>query len=55
MNTDKIIYAINIEDVQTVAAEQLDWELTENELNFVEDRLGDYINWYDSINFALFD
>ena len=30
-------------------------ELTEKEVNFVEDRLGDYIDWYDSICFVLND
>ncbi len=55
MNKEKIIYSINIEDVQNVAEEQLGRELTEKEVNFVEDRLGDYVDWYDSICFVLND
>lgn len=55
MNKEKIIYSINIEDVQNVAAEKLGRELTEKEVNFVEDKLGDYIDWHNSICLALND
>ena len=55
MEVDKIVYSINVEDIQNVAEEQLGRELTEKEVHFVEDRLGDYIDWYDSISFALSD
>lgn len=55
MDVDKIVYSINVEDIQNVAEEQLGRELTEKEVNFVEDKLGDYIDWYDSISFALND
>lgn len=52
MNLNKIIYSINIEDVQTVAEEELGRELTDDELKFVEDKIGDYIDWYDTISLA---
>jgi len=55
MKVDKIVYSMNVEDVQNVAEEQLGRELTEKEVNFVEDRLGDYVDWYDSICFVLND
>jgi len=55
MDVDKIVYSINVEDIQNVAEEQLGRELTEKEVNFVEDRLGDYIDWYDSIFFVFND
>jgi len=55
MARDKIVYSINVEDIQSVAEEQLGRELTEKEVNFVGDRLGDHIDWYDSICFALND
>ncbi len=55
MDVDKIVYSINVEDIQNVAEEQLGRELTEKEVNFVEDRLGDHIDWYDSICIALND
>ena len=36
MDVEKVIYSINVEDVQNVAAEQFSRELTEKEVNFVE-------------------
>ena len=37
-DTERIIYSINIEDVQNVANEELERDLTEEELNKVEDK-----------------
>lgn len=53
MNGKKIIYSINIEDVQNVAEQELDRKLTEEELRLVEDRLGDYVGWYEAILHAI--
>ena len=50
MKEDKIIYSINIEDVQTVAKQELNRKLSDDELKIVEMKLGDYINWYEAIN-----
>lgn len=44
-NGEKVIYSINIEDVQNVAGERLDRHLNEEELKQVEDELGGYIDW----------
>lgn len=49
IDTEKIIYSINIEDVQNVAEEELERKLTAKELRLVEDKVGDYINWYEAI------
>ena len=46
---NKIIYAIGIEDVQNVAEENLSKKLSAKELKIVEDKLGDYIDWYQAI------
>ncbi len=54
-NPDKIIYSINIEDIQNVAIEELFRELSEEELRTVENKLGDYINWYEAIVSAIDD
>jgi hypothetical protein len=40
---------VNVEDIQTVAEQELERELTDEEIKIVEDRLGDYIDWYGSI------
>ena len=50
---DKIIYSINIEDLQTVAEQELERELTNEEIERVEKRLGDFIDWYEAIALTL--
>ena len=45
----KVIYSINVEDLQTVAEQELERELTDEEIKDVEKRLGDYIDWYGAI------
>jgi hypothetical protein len=49
IDPEKIIYSINIEDIQNVAEQELERKLTEKELRLVEDKVGDYINWYEAI------
>ena len=49
INPEKIIYSINIEDVQNVAEQELERKLTAKELRLVEKKVGDYINWYEAI------
>lgn len=49
IDPEKIIYSINIEDIQTVAEQELDRKLTEEELRLVENKLGDYVGWYEAI------
>ncbi len=53
MSTSKIIYSINGEDVQTVAEEELGRKLTKKELEIIEGKLGDYIDWYSAIDIAI--
>ncbi len=48
-NSHEIVYSLNIEDIQTVATEEFDRELTEDEIDKVRDLVGEYINWYDAI------
>jgi len=50
---EKIIYQLTIEDLQNVANEILNRKLTEEEISFVADKLGDCINWYDAIQDAI--
>ncbi len=47
---NKIIYKLTIEDLHTVANDTLGRFLTSDEIKIVEEKIGDYINWYDSIN-----
>lgn len=53
IDTSKIIYSINIEDVQNVAEEEHGRKLTKKELKIIEDKLGDYIDWYNAIDMAI--
>ena len=53
IDTSKIIYSINIEDIQNVAEEKLGRKLAENELKIIEDKIGDYIDWYGAIDTAM--
>ena len=49
INPEKIIYSINIEDVQNVAEQELERKLTAKELRLAEKTVGDCINWYEAI------
>lgn len=49
MKNSKIIYSINIKDVQEVAEEIIDRKLSDIELKVVEREIGDYIDWYDAL------
>lgn len=53
IDTSKIIYSINIEDVQNVAEQELGRELKKKELKIVEDKIGDYIDWYEIVNMII--
>lgn len=55
MNSNKIVYSLNVENVQTVALEEMGRELTDKEILRVIDRIPEYINWYESITFSLHD
>lgn len=52
---ERVVYSINIEDIQTVAEEELDRELMPQELKLVEDKIGDYIDWFEAISSAIKD
>ena len=54
MKSDKrVVYSINVADIQTVAQEELGRRLTDDELKRIEDNLGDYIQWHDAIASAI--
>ena len=49
----RVIYSLCIEDIQTVAEESFGRRLTKAEIDVVEEELGDYVQWYDSIYWAI--
>jgi len=50
---ENVVYSLNIEDIQTVAEQELDRRLSPEEVRIVEDKIGDYINWYDAIHLTM--
>jgi len=49
MRKNKVLYKIIVEDINNVSEEVLNRKLTDSEIKKVENRIGDYINWYDAI------
>ncbi|MBI3164628.1 MAG: hypothetical protein HYZ24_08090 [Chloroflexi bacterium] len=53
-NKYHIVYSINIEDIQNVANQEINRELSDDEVKRVEELIGKKIDWYevilDSIN-----
>lgn len=45
----KIIYQLTVEDIQTVAQQELERKLTKNEIKSIEDVIAEKIKWYDAI------
>ena len=52
-NKDKIIYQLTIDDIQEVAMQELDRELTAEELEKLIDPIAEKIPWYDVIADAI--
>jgi len=52
-NTGKIIYSINVSDLQEVSQEVLERRLTKKEIASVQDSVGDYIDWFQAIEHAI--
>lgn len=50
MNEDKTIYSLSISDLQTVSADELGRELSNEEIETIIGSLGDYIPWYDLLS-----
>ena len=47
------IYKLSIEDLQHVAREVLERELTKKEIATVGNKVGDYIDWFQAIENAI--
>jgi hypothetical protein len=52
-STDDTVYKLSIEDLQHVAIEVLDRELTSEEIAAVGNAVGDYIDWFQAIENAI--
>lgn len=49
MRSSKIIYSLNVEDIQTVALEEIERKLSSEEIKKINKSIADKINWYDAI------
>ena len=49
----EIIYSLNTSDIQTVANEILNRELSEDEIEQIKGLVADNINWFDAIESAI--
>jgi len=50
---DRIVYSLNVEDIQTVAEEVLERKLRKAEIALVEGSIGRYVDWFGAIEFAI--
>lgn len=48
-NKEEIIYSLNITDIQTVAEQEIERELTINEIEKIKDSIAEKIDWYGAI------
>lgn len=48
-NKEEIIYSLNIQDIQDVALDGFERELTGEELEIVIESINKRVNWYDAI------
>lgn len=49
MKDDKIIYSLNEEDIQTVALQELERNLSSQEIEKIKTSIAEKINWYEAI------
>ncbi len=54
-NKNNIVYQLTIEDIQEVATQELDRELTKEEIKKLIDPIAGKIPWYDAIASAIDD
>ncbi len=48
-NKSEIFYSLNLEDIQTVSQQEIDRELSKEEIEKIKDLIAEKINWYDAI------
>jgi hypothetical protein len=46
---NKIFYSLNIDDIQTVAIQEINRKLSESEIDNIKEFIAEKINWYDAI------
>lgn len=49
----KIIYSLNEEDIQTVAVQEIERNLSSQEIERIKSSIAEKMNWYDAIAEAI--
>ncbi len=49
MRNKSVIYSLSVEDIQTVALQELERNLSTNEIEMIKKVIAEKINWYDAI------
>ena len=52
---EEVFYYLTIEDIQSVAVETIDREMTPTEIDMIKDSIAEKINWYDAIYYAILE
>ena len=52
-NNERIVYSINVSDIQEVANQVLERDLTKEEISLIEDSIADNIDWFQAIEDAI--
>ena len=56
MNKEKVIYSLSVEDILNIIKENdMKINLNEKNVKFIEDKIGDIIDWRGAIEFALYE
>ena len=50
---DRIVYSVNVSDIQEVANQVLERDLTKKEISLIEDSIADHIDWFQTIEDAI--
>jgi hypothetical protein len=54
MRKNKVVYQLIVEDVQTVAQDVIDRDLSDDEIEKICDQIAENIPWYDAISDAIY-
>lgn len=55
ISSEHEIYLLTVEDIRTVSSENCIRELNDKEIKLIEDKVGDYIDWYEALLAAIKD
>lgn len=52
---DRIVYSIHVNDIQEVAQQVLERNITKEEVILVEESIGDYLDWFQAIENSILE